>query len=122
MRTRTLADKSDPVGPIEARYRGAGIRELNYIGMARLAAPGVVFALAGCVTVENSLSQNDIANVKLTGRDRQLSPRRLVLRRKISSRQALKRRNPARMIRRQIVWSVAALTIFLVSRMPSLPG
>ena len=48
------------------------IRELNYIGMARLAALGVVFALAGCVTVENSLSQNDIANMKLTGRDRQL--------------------------------------------------
>ena len=74
MSTRTLAEiraiqlgQSRPVTEEQEL-----IRELNYIGMARLAAPGVVFALAGCVTVENSLSQNDIANVKLTGRDRQL--------------------------------------------------
>jgi hypothetical protein len=36
-------------------------------GLARLAVLGVVLALAGCVTVENSLSQNDIAAMKLTG-------------------------------------------------------
>jgi hypothetical protein len=38
------------------------------VGLARLAALGVVLALAGCVTsAENSLSQNDIAAMKLTG-------------------------------------------------------
>jgi len=36
-------------------------------GLARFAALGVLFALAGCVTTENSLSQNDIASMKLTG-------------------------------------------------------
>jgi len=36
--------------------------------LARLAALGVACALAGCVTTaENSLSQNDIASMKLTG-------------------------------------------------------
>jgi hypothetical protein len=37
------------------------------LGSARLAALGVALALAGCVTAENSLSQNDIASMKLTG-------------------------------------------------------
>ena len=38
------------------------------MGLARLATLGVVLALAGCVTTaENSLSQNDIAGMKLTG-------------------------------------------------------
>jgi hypothetical protein len=38
------------------------------LGLARLAALGVLLALAGCVTTaENSLSQNDIAGMKLTG-------------------------------------------------------
>jgi hypothetical protein len=37
------------------------------LGLARFAALGVAFALAGCVTTENSLSQNDIANMKLAG-------------------------------------------------------
>jgi hypothetical protein len=36
-------------------------------GLARLAALGAALALAGCVTAENSLSQNDIAGMKLTG-------------------------------------------------------
>jgi hypothetical protein len=36
-------------------------------GLARLAALGAALALAGCVTAENSLSQNDIAAMKLTG-------------------------------------------------------
>src|SRR5882757_3206098 len=36
-------------------------------GLARLAVLGGVLALAGCVTAENSLSQNDIAAMKLTG-------------------------------------------------------
>jgi hypothetical protein len=38
------------------------------LGLARLAALGMACALAGCVTTaENSLSQNDIAAMKLTG-------------------------------------------------------
>src|ERR1700690_2867806 len=38
------------------------------LGMTRLAALGMACALAGCVrTAENSLSQNDIAAMKLTG-------------------------------------------------------
>jgi hypothetical protein len=37
------------------------------LGLARFAALGVVLALAGCVTTENSLSQADIASMKLTG-------------------------------------------------------
>ena len=36
-------------------------------GLARCAALGLALALAGCVTTENSLSQNDIAGMKLTG-------------------------------------------------------
>ncbi len=38
------------------------------LGLARLAALGFLLALAGCVTTaENSLSQNDIASMRLTG-------------------------------------------------------
>lgn len=37
------------------------------MGLARIAALGILFALAGCVTAENLLSQNDIAGMKLTG-------------------------------------------------------
>jgi pectin methylesterase-like acyl-CoA thioesterase len=37
------------------------------LGLARSAALGLALALAGCVTTENSLSQNDIAGMKLTG-------------------------------------------------------
>lgn len=37
------------------------------LGLARFAALGFIFALAGCVTTENSLSQNDIAGMKLAG-------------------------------------------------------
>lgn len=37
------------------------------VGLVRLAALGVALGLAGCVTAENSLSQNDIASMKLTG-------------------------------------------------------
>jgi len=35
--------------------------------LARLAALGLAFALAGCVTTENSLSQDDVASMKLAG-------------------------------------------------------
>ncbi|MCA6123569.1 hypothetical protein J6500_16940 [Bradyrhizobium sp. WSM 1704] len=35
-------------------------------GLARVVALGMMLALAGCVTVENSLSQNDLASLKLT--------------------------------------------------------
>ena len=37
------------------------------MGLARFAALGLVCVLAGCVTTENSLSQNDIASMKLAG-------------------------------------------------------
>ncbi len=37
------------------------------LGLARLAVLTGAFALAGCVTAENSLTQNDIAGMKLTG-------------------------------------------------------
>jgi hypothetical protein len=36
-------------------------------GMARLAVLGMALALAGCKTVENSLTANDISSMKLTG-------------------------------------------------------
>jgi hypothetical protein len=36
-------------------------------GLARFSALAAALALAGCVTAENSLSQNDIAGMKLTG-------------------------------------------------------
>jgi hypothetical protein len=36
------------------------------LGLARWFALGGAIALAGCVTVENSLSQNDVAGMKLT--------------------------------------------------------
>lgn len=39
----------------------------SMLGWARLAALGAALALAGCVTAENSLSQNDIAGMRLTG-------------------------------------------------------
>ena len=46
--------------------RGALVGTIS--GLARLAALGIALALAGCVTsAENSLSQNDIAGMKLTG-------------------------------------------------------
>ena len=37
------------------------------LGPARIAALGGLLALAGCVTAENSLSQSDIASLRLTG-------------------------------------------------------
>jgi hypothetical protein len=36
------------------------------LGLARFAALGVTLALAGCMTAQNTLSQNDIATLKLT--------------------------------------------------------
>jgi hypothetical protein len=52
--------------PDGTRLKGGCVGE--DMGLARLAALGIVLALAGCVTTaENSLSQNDIANMKLTG-------------------------------------------------------
>lgn len=36
------------------------------MGLARLAVLAGALALAGCKTIENSLSQNDIAGMKLT--------------------------------------------------------
>jgi hypothetical protein len=37
------------------------------VGWARTVALGAALALVGCVTAQNSLSQNDIASMKLTG-------------------------------------------------------
>lgn len=49
------------------------------LGMARLAALGLVVALAGCVTTAvNSLSRNDIAGMKLTGVTVSFAPDALV--------------------------------------------
>src|ERR1700761_8419526 len=42
--------------------------------LTRLVVLGVAFALAGCVTAENPLTQNDIANMKLTGVTVSFSP------------------------------------------------
>ena len=39
----------------------------NVLKRARLGAVALMLTLAGCVTVENSLSQNDVADMKLTG-------------------------------------------------------
>jgi hypothetical protein len=39
----------------------------TFLGLARLAVLGIMLALAGCKTIENSLSANDIAGMKLTG-------------------------------------------------------
>ena len=44
------------------------------LGLARIAALGGLLALAGCVTAENSLSQSDIADMKLTGVTVSLAP------------------------------------------------
>jgi hypothetical protein len=44
------------------------------VGLARLAALWMAFALAGCVTTENSLSQNDVASMKLAGVTVSFSP------------------------------------------------
>jgi hypothetical protein len=46
--------------------------------LTRLVALGTMLALAGCVTAENSLSQNDIANMKLTGVSVSFTPNALV--------------------------------------------
>lgn len=45
----------------------AGVTVRTIAGLVRLAALGVALGLAGCVTAENSLSQNDIAGMKLAG-------------------------------------------------------
>lgn len=37
------------------------------VGLARVATIGMMLALVGCVTADNSLSQSDISNLKLTG-------------------------------------------------------
>lgn len=48
-----------------AGRRGVTVRTIA--GLVRLSALGVALGLAGCVTAENSLSQNDIAGMKLAG-------------------------------------------------------
>jgi len=47
--------------------------------LTALAALGIALALAGCVTAENSLSQNDIANMKLTAVTVGFAPNALVI-------------------------------------------
>jgi hypothetical protein len=48
------------------------------VGLARMVALGAALALVGCVTAENSLSQNDIAGMKLTGVTVSFAPDALV--------------------------------------------
>ena len=49
------------------------------LGMARLAVLASALALTGCVTAENSLSANDIANMKLAGVTVSYAPDALVI-------------------------------------------
>ena len=46
---------------------------------ARLGAIAVLLTLAGCVTVENSLSQNDVSDMKLTGVTVNIDPHALII-------------------------------------------
>jgi hypothetical protein len=55
-----------------------GVALGKILGLARMAALGLVFALAGCVTAENSLSQNDIVGMKLTAVTVSFAPDSLV--------------------------------------------
>lgn len=48
------------------------------LGLARIAALSAALALAGCVTTENSLSQNDIGGMKLIGVAVSFAPNALV--------------------------------------------
>jgi len=48
------------------------------LGLARIVALGVALAVAGCVTKENSLSQADIAGMKLTGVKVSFTPEAIV--------------------------------------------
>jgi hypothetical protein len=48
------------------------------LGLARIVALGVALAVAGCVTKENSLSQADIAGMKLTGVTVSFTPEAIV--------------------------------------------
>jgi hypothetical protein len=60
------------------RLGGQGVGLGKILGMARMAALGLAFALTGCVTAENSLSQNDIAGMKLTAVTVSFAPNSLV--------------------------------------------
>jgi len=51
----------------------------SILKVARLAALGVAFALAGCVTVDNSLSQADVADMKLIGVSVNVDPGALIM-------------------------------------------
>jgi hypothetical protein len=57
---------------------GLGVALGTMFGLARLAALAAMLVLAGCVTAENSLSQNDIAGMKLTGVTVSFAPNALV--------------------------------------------
>ena len=46
---------------------GGGANLGNMMKRVQLCAVALLLTLAGCVTVENSLSQNDVADMKLTG-------------------------------------------------------
>ncbi len=47
--------------------------------VARLAAFGLALALAGCVTVDNSLSQADVADMRLTGVSVNIDPEAMII-------------------------------------------
>ena len=69
----------NPIGKREgSRLDGQGVALGKVLELARLAALGAALALAGCVTVENSLTQNDIAGMKLTGVTVSYAPNALI--------------------------------------------
>jgi hypothetical protein len=51
----------------------------NLLKRARLGAVALLLTLAGCVTVENSLSQNDVADMKLTGVAVNIDPAAMII-------------------------------------------
>jgi len=60
------------------RLGGRGVALGIMLGLARIAALGVALALAGCVTAQNSLSQDDIVGMKLTGVSVSFTPDALI--------------------------------------------
>src|SRR4051812_46742093 len=66
-------------GTTDNRGWGWGTLMKTMLGMARLAVLAGALALTGCVTAENSLSANDIANMKLTGVSISYAPDALVI-------------------------------------------
>ncbi len=56
-----------------------GVSLHTVLKLARMAALGGALALAGCVTVENALSPNDVADMKLTAVTVNVDPGALII-------------------------------------------